>query len=318
MEQNSFRIRLLRAVSEAMRPAWRTAVWVIKMVVPITLAISILEHLGVIGRISEWIAPLFGLVGLPGDSGLVFLTAALSNNYAAVAVIATLGFDYRSVVILAVMALVCHCLIIESAIQHKTGASGLKMTLLRIGMAFIAAALMNLILPKHMTGRLFLPPAGVSPETWAEAGLLWLKTILPLSLKIGIIIVSLNILQRILQEFRLLDLLTVPLQPLMAVFGLPRSTSFLWIISNVVGLTYGGAALVDEIRRGAISREDSRLLNAHVAISHSLLEDTAIFYSIGVGLFWLLVPRIILAICTVWIIRLFVRLRNPCRSIAPG
>lgn len=82
MEQNSFRIRLLRAVSEAMRPAWRTAVWVIKMVVPITLAISILEHLGVIGRISEWIAPLFGLVGLPGDSGLVFLTAALSNNYA--------------------------------------------------------------------------------------------------------------------------------------------------------------------------------------------------------------------------------------------
>ena len=65
---------------------------------------------------------------------------------------------------------VCHCLIIESAIQHKTGASGLKMTLLRIGMAFIAAALMNLILPKHMTGRLFLPPAGVSPETWAEAG----------------------------------------------------------------------------------------------------------------------------------------------------
>ena len=103
----------------------------------------------------------------------------------------------------------------------------------------------------------------------------------------------------------------------MAVFGLPRSTSFLWIISNVVGLTYGGAALVDEIRRGAISREDSRL-NAHVAISHSLLEDTAIFYSIGVGLFWLLVPRIILAICTVWIIRLFVRLRNPRRSIAPG
>ena len=88
MEQNSFRIRLLRAVSEAMRPAWRTAVWVIKMVVPITLAISILEHLGVIGRISEWIAPLFGLVGLPGDSGLVFLTAALSNNFAAVAIIA--------------------------------------------------------------------------------------------------------------------------------------------------------------------------------------------------------------------------------------
>lgn len=318
MGQNTFRNRLLHAIRSAIRPAWRTALWVVKMVVPITLGIAVLEHLGVISWISGVIAPLFGLIGLPGSSGLVFLTAALSNNYAAVAVIATLGFDYRSVVILAVMALVCHCLIIESTIQHKTGASALRMTLLRIGVAFGAAALMNLILPEHMNGRLFLPAATAAPETWGEVGLSWLKTILPLSLKIGAIIVALNVLQRILQEFRLLDMLSVPLRPFMALFGLPRPTSFLWIICNVVGLTYGGAALVDEIRRGAISSEDSRLLNAHVAISHSLLEDTAIFYSIGVGIFWLLIPRLLLAICTVWILRLMLYLRQPHRSVAPG
>ena len=33
-----------------------------------------------------------------------------------------------------------------------------------------------------------------------------------------------------------------------------------------------GAALIDEIQRGGISRHDSLLLNTHIAISHSLLE----------------------------------------------
>ena len=126
----------------------------------------------------------------------------------------------------------------------------------------------------------------------------------PLTVKMVIIIVFLNIVQSLFREFGISDMLAVPLRPLMAVFGLPRSTSLLWIICNIVGLTYGGAALVDEMQRGKISPQDSRLLNTHVAISHSLLEDTTICYSMGVALPWLLIPRITLAIAAVWIYRL--------------
>lgn len=320
MGHNETIARLRYAAKSALRPAWETAVWVIKMVIPITLGISVLEYLGVIGWISDLIAPLFNRIGLPGSSGLVFLTAALSNNYATVAVIATLGFDYRSVVILAVMALICHNLPIESAVQHKTGVSALGMTLLRLVTAFVAAALLNLILPEQMSGSLHLPAAEHLPTSWGEVALSWITTVVPLCLQIGVIIVVLNIIQQILREFCLLDLISVPLRPFMAIFGLPRSTSFLWIISNIVGLTYGGAALIDEIQRGGISRHDSLLLNTHIAISHSLLEDTVIFYTIGIGLVWLLMPRILLAICAVWILRtlqmIFIRsksLHSPAR-----
>ena len=57
----------------------------------------------------------------------------------------------------------------------------------------------------------------------------------------------------------------------MAVFGLPRSTSFLWIISNVVGLTYGGAALVDEhgAARAAAERLDAELARAGKEVEHA-------------------------------------------------
>ena len=83
---------------------------------------------------------------------------------------------------------------------------------------------------------------------------------------------------------------------------------------------YPAPILIDEIQRGGISRHDSLLLNTHIAISHSLLEDTVIFYTIGIGLVWLLMPRILLAICAVWILRtlqmIFIRsksLHSPAR-----
>ena len=293
----------MHAAASAWAPACRTALWVIRMVLPITLGVAVLEHLGVIGWISDAIAPLFSWVGLPGSSGLVFLTAALSNNYAAVAVIATIGFGYRDVLLLSVMALICHNLPIESVVQKKAGASAVAMTLLRIGAAFGAAALLNTLLPSTLNGSLLLPASDLPPTDWSGVVTQWVKTTLPLCLMIGVIIIALNTLQRILQEFNLMSRLSAPLRPLMAFAGLPRSTSFLWIICNVVGLTYGSAAMIDEIERGGINRHDSRLLNTHVALSHSLLEDTLIFYSIGVGLFWLLIPRFLLAVCAVWIQR---------------
>ena len=308
--RNPFWRRLSSAARSALRPAWRTALWVVRMVVPITLGISMLEYAGAIEWISDRLAPLFSLFGLPGRSGLVFLSAALSTNYSAVAVIAALGLDYRSATILAVMALICHNLVIESAVQRKTGASAWGMVLLRIAAAFLAAAALDAILPAGLEGQLSLPTVARTPDSWNEAIAAWGRMIVPLSLKMGLIIVTLNVLQNILREFRITDLLAIPLRPLMSAAGLPRSTSFLWIICNVVGITYGGAALVDEMHRGGVNRTDARLLNAHVAISHSLLEDTIVFASVGIGLFWLLVPRLSLAVCTVWILRGILALRH--------
>lgn len=309
-----FRQRLLRAVKAAFRPAIRTALWVAKLMIPITIVIACLDFLGVIAYVSNLIGPFFGLFGLPGESSLVFLTAALSNIYSAIAIIATLGFDFRSVTILAVMCLICHNLIIETAIQHKTGASALYIAVMRIGVAFAAAFLLNMILPAEYAGKLFLPSTSVRPATWGEVAVHWVSTIGPLTLKMFVIIVILNIVQSILREFGVMKLIAMPLRPFMAVFGLPRSTSFLWIICNVVGLTYGGAALIDEMERGEISKTDSRLLNSHVAISHSLLEDTFLFVSIGVSLFWLIIPRLLLAVATVWLQRWTVS-RCPFRDL---
>ena len=77
--------------------------------------------------------PIMGLVGLPGDAALVFISSVFLNIYSAdrrslLDVPSTCG----SATILAIMCLTAHNLIVETAVMKKTGSSGSKMVFLRI------------------------------------------------------------------------------------------------------------------------------------------------------------------------------------------
>jgi hypothetical protein len=86
----------------------------------------------------------------------------------------------------------------------------------------------------------------------------------------------------------------------MRVFGLPDDAAFLWVVSNTLGLAYGAGVLKREVADGNLSREHGDLLNHHIAVSHSLLEDTLLFVALGVPALWITVPRIVLAMLAVW------------------
>jgi hypothetical protein len=50
-----------------------------------------------------------------------------------------------------------------------------------------------------------------------------------------------------------------------------------------------------------MNRQDADLLNHHVALSHSQLEDPLLFLTLGYAIHWLIWPRLIIAIAAVWI-----------------
>jgi hypothetical protein len=95
-------------------------------------------------------------------------------------------------------------------------------------------------------------------------------------------------------------MLSKGLRPLMKLFGLPLQSSFMWLVANVVGLAWGSAILIEYVKSGKINKYEANLLNHHVAVSHSLLEDTLLFVAIGVNIFWITLPRFIGAIIVVW------------------
>ena len=300
-QTQTFRERLVRCVKTALPQGMKTAIWLLKLTIPVSFAVFLLDFFGILNVIAGWVAPLFKLIGLSGQASIVLITSFFTNIYSVIAVMTTLGFGFREGTILAVMCLISHALIVETAIQKKTGSAPWRMVLTRLSSSFIAAYLLNLILPAEAITNSENVVRSVGEFTPALTN--WLSSMLVTTLKIIILVNLLLILQKILNEFGLIKWILMPFAPLLKVMGLPSSTGFLWIVANTLGLGYGGAIMINEAEEGRLSRADADLLNHNIAISHSQLEDPLLFVAMGFHLGILIWPRILLAIIFVWIRR---------------
>jgi len=280
----------------------KTAVWLLKLTIPVSFAVFLLDYLGVLAHIARFTEPFFRLMGLPGKASIVLITSYFTNIYSVVAVMATLGLSFREGLILANMCLIAHSLVVETGILKKTGSSAPRMLFLRLITGFVAAWLLNLVLP-DFAGRLE-GASGPADTGFGAAFLFWLKAMAITSLKIVILINLLLILQKVLSELGILKWLEKPFYPLMHLSGLPTSTSFLWLVANTLGLSYGGAIMISETAEGKLRRKDADLLNHHIAVSHSQLEDTLMFVAMGFSVPWLVFPRFVMAIGVVWLRKL--------------
>ena len=296
--------RALSAVKSGFPKAGKTIFWLLKLILPISLGVQLLMYTGLLDYFASYLNPVFQAIGLPGSSAIAFVSSLFLPLYAPIAIITTLGLTIRETTILAIMCLISHNTLVESAVQKKTGSSFAFIWFLRIGMSFLAAFIWNLVLPEEMGQVLTISGTGVAEQSFIEMLKTWALGAGSLTLKVVIIVTALMILQRLLEEFKIMDALAKIFAPMMTVMGLSKNSSFLWFVANIIGLTYGSAILIEQVEAGKISRNEARMLNNHLAISHSLLEDTLIFVAIGVPILWITFPRVLLAVIVVWSIRL--------------
>jgi hypothetical protein len=291
--------RLKNCLGDALPKALKSAWWMIRLMLPVSLSVMFMQYFGILSYFAKYLTPLFKYIGLPGESAVVFLTSVFLNIYTAIPIIGTLALDMREISILAIMCLISHNMIFETAVQKKTGSSAIRMIFLRITYSFIAAFIFNLLLPKNSLVQ------GPHSQIYKYNGILnllevWFKDSFSISVKVVLIVVSLMFLQSILEEFGIMKILARICVPLMKPMGLSERTSFQWIIANTVGLSYGSAIMFDQVESGKLPLKDADLLNHHIGISHSLLEDTLLFVSIGVSAPLIIFPRIVLAVISVW------------------
>jgi len=303
-EQNKLSIadRITLSVKEALPQGLKTAIWLLKITIPVSFGVMLLDYFGILEFMAQYTTPVFKLIGLPGVAAIVIITSIFTNIYSVIAVLTTLALPVRDGTIIAVMCLVSHGFIIETAVLKKTGSSPIRMIFLRLSFSFLIGWMLNII----------MPGSAVSHTTMIENNQLifsdvlinWLYLIGKTVLKILILINLLLILQKVLDEFGVIKWLEKPLKPLMFLFGLPKQTSFSWVVANTLGLAYGSAVMINQVKEGKMSKKQADLLNHHISLSHSQLEDPLLFLTLGYGLLWLIVPRVIIAIVAVWIRRI--------------
>ncbi|MDD4972217.1 MAG: nucleoside recognition domain-containing protein [Paludibacter sp.] len=306
---NTLSKRLYTSSKSALPKAGKTIWWLLKIILPISLIVSFLQYWGVIVQIATLLSPAFSLIGLPGESAVVFITSIFVPLYGPIAIIATLPMDMREITILALMCLISHNLFVESAVQKKTGSSAILMFFLRLTASILGAFILNLILPDHIGSSRVIQKSIEFASTMSMLGN-WITSAGYLSLKIALIITGLMMLQSILKEFNILSVISRIFSPLMRIMGLSNDSSFLWFVAQTLGLGYGSAVMIEEVESKSITPQSAILLNYHIAINHSLLEDTLLFVAIGVPAGWIIAPRFILAILLVWGVRGIMRLKQ--------
>ena len=291
--------RILSCVRSATPSALKTIWWLTKIMVGVSFAIMLLQYFGAIAWISERLSPVFSNFGLPGEAALAYVSGYFVNCYTAMAVMTSLHLDMRAATILAVMVLCSHNMIVETTVQAKTGSSALRIVFIRTLSAFILAFVLNKIMP----GELITSVSNVSDDTtvvFAELLQSWaLRTLKTVALMI-VLVYALTLLQRILNEFGIIEHIANFLKPVMLFFGLPPRTAFLWLVANTLGLAYGAAVMIDEAETGTTTKEENDLLNHHIGVSHSNLEDLLLFTAIGGNFLWMLLSRWAMSLLLVW------------------
>lgn len=267
--------------------------------VGVSFAIMLLQYFGVIEWISQLLTPVFSSFGLPGEAALAYVSGYFVNCYTAMAVMSTLNLDMRAATILAVMVLCSHNMIVETTVQAKTGSSALRIVVIRTLSAFILAFVLNKIMPGEFVSRIsHVSTTSNVPfidllQSWA------FRTLKTVALMI-VLVYLLTLLQRILNEFGIIKHISNFLKPVMIFFGLPPRTAFLWLVANTLGLAYGAAVMIDEAETGTTTKEENDLLNHHIGVSHSNLEDLLLFTAIGGSFLWMLLSRWAMSLLLVW------------------
>ena len=265
-------------LSSSLSPAVTTTAWLLRIMLPVSLAVTILQYYGVVDTISHILDPAFHFIGLPGRASVAFVTAASVTTYAGIAVMTSLDLTIREASILSAMALLCHALPMESAVVGKVGSRPLLMAAIRIVAAFTAAFVLNMLLPE-MSGHLMPSPAAPLPPTSLSGVLVrWLLTSVRLGCMIFLIIYLLMVIQRVLDRYNALP----------------------WLVGNVLGISYGAAVMTEMMRTGRISRHEADEANYHLIMNHSMIEDTLVYAALGIPPALILSVRIVFALIVVW------------------
>lgn len=284
--------RAKKLLGELLTDALRTSGELFKIIVPISIVTRFLQQWGLVDQVGVLLGPVMELVGLPGQIGLVWATAMVTNLYGGMLVFASLapGLDLSvaQVTVLTTMMLVAHALPVELRIAQKAGTRFRAMALLRVGGALLLGWILHMTY--QLTGTLqqanralWNPPA-VDPA-WNA----WLLAEVRNMVSIFLIILSLMALLRLLKKLGITDLMTRLLEPLLGLLGMGREAAPLTIIGMTLGIGYGGALIIREAQTGGLSKRDIFASLMMLGLCHSLVEDTLVMMLLGghfSGVFW--------------------------------
>jgi hypothetical protein len=307
--------KLLSALGLLLREAFALYWTLLKIMVPVIIMVKVLRVFGGVDALGSLLAPMMGLVGLPGSMGLVFATALLTNLYGGMLALTALSSQVSLSVaqgtVLTTMMLVAHALPVELRIAQKAGVRLRLVLVTRILGAFLLGFLLHHFYRLngwHQTPLLIHWQPTLPSDAWG-AWMLYQGTSL---LYILGIVIALLLALRGLEAIGITSLLRRLLRPLLRGLGIGEQAITITVVGLTLGVSFGGGLLIRESQLGRVGPKDVLYTMVLLGLCHSIIEDTLLMQLMGGQLSGILVARLIFSLVWVFIFVRIVR-RLPSR-----
>ena len=276
-----------------------------RIMIPMIIVVKILKEIGAIDILGQSLAPVMGVVGLPGSMGLVWAATLVAGFFPGMIIFADLAtgemLTVGQVTVLTSMMLIAHSLPVELQIADKAGPRWLSMGVLRIGGALLYGLILNQILLwgnwlAESSVLLWHPATGtVDLQTWAWDQVVGLMLMF-------MILMGIMLLMKVLDKFGLSLFLQRIFKPLLSKLGIGKEATNITVIGITLGISYGGGLIIKESRAGTIPPRDIFFAMVLMGLFHSIVEDTLLMLLLGGSLWGVLVGRFIFALLVVWLL----------------
>jgi len=285
-------LRLLTWLAERVRQTLRTCYMLFRIMIPVIIAVKILQELNLVEAISRPFGPVMALAGLPAVFSLAWVSAMFNSMYAGLIVFAQLAQNEpvtaAQATVLATMMLVAHNLLVESAVARASGPRATVQALIRIVCALLLGATLHHI---YISANWLQEPARIlfAASTPPPDLLSWaFKELRNLGL-IALIILLLILVMGVLDATGLTTRLNRLLAPALRLCGIGPEAAPITVIGMTLGLAYGGGLIIEQARSGKLDKRDVVFGLTLMGLCHSVIEDTMLMVLAGghlSGILW--------------------------------
>lgn len=290
--------------------AWRGVRAFLKLmliVAPVYTVVTILKYTPVIRVFAEFMAPLMKHFGLPGEAALAVILGNIVNLYAGLGAITALKLTTAQLTVLSLMLLLSHSQILETAVFFQIRAKWWLLWFIRLVLSFAAGVGLSRLIVKagpagaadaaRLAQMAQMRFVGIGPAIGN-----WARGLADTGIKMLLVLVAIFILLELARRYGVMEKILRAIGALTRFIGLKPEAGMPWLAGNVFGIVFGAGVVIESVREGQLDSKQVTLVATFLALCHGLFEDTAIFMVLGANMFWILVPRIVLAVAVTWVL----------------
>ena len=282
-------------------------IFLLKVMIPTLIVIKCLSYVGVVDWVAKIIEPLMQLLGLPGESAIVWATTFFVNIYAGLTIFSNMtslqNITTGQATVLATLMLISHSFFVEMAVVKAAGVRLRIAVPIRIASAILFAYMIFVVSDMTETLKhsaiITLPalPLSGSITQWVIGNI---QSLFFTCIFVYIVVAFVEFLKAI----KITIVIEYILSPILRLVGISKSTAPLTTIGVVLGLSYGGGFLVAEAKSGTIKEKDMFLSIILLTLVHALIEDTVLLLLIGADFSIIMFGRLAFSLIVVMILGL--------------